>query len=305
MYEYRTRLHLAEMRKEKGTGKKPEIEIIGSRKSQNEVEIPPNIAQQTYQQKYSAPAQPSIQKPAPMQQIQKPSLQQPIQKPSFSQSAASMPAPFIENQKTPAPQPTKTTSQVQQNPELASAIEAKFGGKISDQKIAELEEKINELLNKKAITKDQAISDIRGADSDRIVESFNKLISLIEMEHLAKQDAVQKRAIKSSTPIEPVQLKKQEIVEKGIEKQLQQQEITTSFDQILSIVKEKGRISSKDLAKSQNVPEKKVIELCKLLEDENLIVLNYLPVGGVIAQDINYLPPKGKTQKKEDENAKD
>ena len=369
MYEYRTRLHLSEIRlkdAEVPPAKNLNIEVIGSPPRQKELKIQSNISSLTLnapQAQQNIPIQPQQQAPIQFpQNIRSPQPQQPIPiqpqqamqnyppkqtpiQPQKKYQFQSTQQPPIQAQQTKVPQqpipiqpqqaiqnyPPKQTPiqpqkkypvpQMQQNsampqsaektpawgrtntvPEIkiASALEEKLGGRISDAKLAALEEKISQLLKQKVISPDKVLSDIQQIDSNRIVESFNKLISLIEMEHAAKQDLQDKR-IKSSTPIEPVRLKKTDFKVESKDKELEKTEINTNFDKLLSIVREQGKISSKELSKLLGLKENQITDLCKILEDENLVTLNYQPVGGVIIQDIHYRPKNAKGKGDSDE----
>jgi len=61
-------------------------------------------------------------------------------------------------------------------------------------------------------------------------------------------------------------------------------EIFTTIDQMFEIIKEKKKISLKNLSKILNVPEDLVEDWSKILEERNLVEIDYPPIGSPVVK---------------------
>ncbi|MDO8627517.1 MAG: hypothetical protein Q7K42_03565 [Candidatus Diapherotrites archaeon] len=69
---------------------------------------------------------------------------------------------------------------------------------------------------------------------------------------------------------------------KGIEKDLKMESVSTDFDKVLALVKQKGKISMDDAIKVLGMPKERIIEIAEILEDDNLVKVVYPPIGSTM-----------------------
>ncbi len=66
---------------------------------------------------------------------------------------------------------------------------------------------------------------------------------------------------------------------KGVEKNLEKETISTDFDKVLLLVKKNGKIKLSDAVKELNLPSERITVIAEVLEENNLIKINYPPIG--------------------------
>lgn len=203
---------------------------------------------------------------------------------------------------------------VQKSTYISSVIRNKAAGKIDENRIAEMESQVNNLLQKHRVSQHEVVEGIRNLDTNKLINSFDRLISLLEMEHEAKQDAKNAQEAKNSqdamqskaevhetthTDIAPPKRQKEE-VPKGVEKEIVQKQLITDFDRILDFVKKQGSTTSGKISSELKITKKQVLSCCELLEKDDLLVLNYPPIGDIKVRDADYIPPKKNKKSKGD-----
>ncbi|MCX8158400.1 MAG: hypothetical protein N3D73_01920 [Candidatus Diapherotrites archaeon] len=154
-------------------------------------------------------------------------------------------------------------------------LEEKAKGKIDENKLKELEQKLEFLVKQKNIPPNEIEKELNSLDTKSFVESFNKLVSLLEIEHKAKEiySKPSYREIEKYGPIH----EKEKI--KGIIVELQKHRIITDLDKIVSYLSEKKKASTGEISKVLNIDKKKVLDYAEILEDEGVVIINYLPIG--------------------------
>ncbi len=183
---------------------------------------------------------------------------------------------------------------VQLTPKAIKVLEGGTPPEVTDERVAEIEEHIGELLKKYKIP--TAGTERESLNKDRIIQDFDKLINLIELEKRAKKFAEEKPAETSRIELPRVERKKKEI--KAIEKEIKKYRIVTDFDRVLSYVREKGKVSEGKARKELKMAKKQFKECRNILDKSGLIKIVYPPIGGVQLADVNYKGKKKKNKKK-------
>ena len=165
-------------------------------------------------------------------------------------------------------------------PNIDTAIKEKArGSSASPSEIADIEKKLTTLLKQYNIPEKAVASHIQSLDSNRLVNDFQKLISLIE----TKKENATAELIKPAPGFDIntgiIAKKKEKIV--GTEREIRKAKIETSFDRVLNLVQVKGIISLNDAANQLGMGKKEVQECAEILERSRLIKLSYPPIGSV------------------------
>jgi hypothetical protein len=187
--------------------------------------------------------------------------------------------------------------------DLDRAIREKAAaGHVSRKQVDRIEEKLGELLEKYKIPENALAAHVQTLDSNRLVQDFQKLISLIERK---KEDATAE-LIKPAPGFDistgVIARKREKLI--GKEKDIIKTKIETSFDRLLRLVQLKGIINLNDAAKQLGMNKKDVQECAEILERNKLIQLNYPPIGAVKLVYPGYLEWKQKQKVKEREEKK-
>ncbi|MDO8627086.1 MAG: hypothetical protein Q7K42_01345, partial [Candidatus Diapherotrites archaeon] len=156
-------------------------------------------------------------------------------------------------------------------------IESKAAGKIDNDRLQNIESKIDQLMKQYNISETEIRSEVERLDAGQLVKDFDKLINLIELEHKANSLAQQPISYNPFDKSEQQQIKKQEV--KSIIKEVQMHRIVTDLDRILSFVKENRTVSLKDLNQKLNIDRKRITENAEILEKHGLVKIEYPPVG--------------------------
>ncbi len=183
--------------------------------------------------------------------------------------------PKVEEVKVPEKEKTSVEREIEKKALSIGLNHAKFGDR---------EKKVGTLMKKYNIPEKEMESEIKKLNTEKLLGDFDKLISLIEIEHRAK--GLEKEAPK---PFEKTFIgykKKKEA--KTILKEIEKHKIITDFDKILNYVNEKGSVKMGELKKELNMDSKRLKECCNILEKNNLIKVEYPPVGDVRVISMNY-----------------
>ena len=165
---------------------------------------------------------------------------------------------------------------------------------VTDERVAEIEGHIGGLMKKYSIP--AAGTEKSSLNKDRIIQDFDKLINIIELEKKAKKFVEEKPAETSRIEIPRVERKKEEI--RAIAKEIKKYRIITDFDRVLSYVREKGKVSESQARKDLKMTAKQFKECRNILDKSELIKVIYPPIGGVQIADVNYKGKKKKNKKK-------
>lgn len=192
-----------------------------------------------------------------------------------------------------------------EKPRLASrierAIEEKAGGRISKDQIDRIESDLAQLLRRHKIPDESMEQRIMSLNSDRLVEDFHKLITLLEVQQASKIE----EQIKPAPDFEDMTItaqKKEKVP--TMEKEIIKARIETDFDRILNIVKFKGTAGLDEVAKELGMDKARVQEYSNILEENRLIELIYPPIGPMKLAYPGYLRWKETQRKKADEEKK-
>ena len=141
-------------------------------------------------------------------------------------------------------------------------------------------------MKKYNIPSEEIESKVEGMETAKLIDSFNKLISLLELEKKAEQELNRVYRIPTVTGFKESAKKVEEI--KGIATELKKHRIITDFDRVLTLVDDEGRISIGEAAKRLEISKKRVEECAEILEKDKLIEISYPPIGDAFVQVIDY-----------------
>lgn len=174
-------------------------------------------------------------------------------------------------------------------------LEEKARGKINESRLLEIEEKIDRLMKTYNVPQTEIERRIEDIDTTKVIDSFNKLINLIELEHKAKE-------IEASKPVGMPKAFTETAKEvekiKGMAIELKKHRIVTDFDRIISLVNKRGKIKLGEIAKNLNISKKRAEECCNLLEEEGLVEIEYPAIGDVWVEVKDYKDMKKLFEKK-------
>ncbi|MFH1391218.1 MAG: hypothetical protein ABIH20_02810 [Candidatus Diapherotrites archaeon] len=162
---------------------------------------------------------------------------------------------------------------------INSFLEKKAQGKIDEQKLGELEGKVERLMKQYNISENEIEKKLGNTETGDLVASVNKLVSILELEKKANQTLNPEKietAMRFTTPMK----KKEEV--KGIVTEIKKQRIVTDFDKVLNYISKNEEAKMGKIAKELNIPRKRVEECCNLLEKEKQVLLLYSPIGDAV-----------------------
>ncbi|HLC92756.1 MAG TPA: hypothetical protein VJH23_03540 [archaeon] len=242
---------------------------------------------QPAQQAKAPPAQ-QMQAPAreqPLQQAAKPSPQpkplQAVPKPAAKPAMASPQA--ISTKKTVA---NGSPALSENQDSLAAFLAHKAGGNIDAGKLSEIESKVNNVMQKYSIPQSEVEKRLDGASTQDVLNSIDRLVSLMELEKKANISAATAHKIKTAIPVTESVKQKAEVV--GIAAEIKKHQLVTEFDGVYSIIKQQGRVGLGQIAKSLKLPMRKVEDCCAILRDKGLIEVVYPAIGEPMAQSMDY-----------------
>jgi len=158
---------------------------------------------------------------------------------------------------------------------IDSIIEGKVKGKVDEEKLKSIEEKVKDLAQKYNISKEEIEKDVQKLDTGKLLSNFDRLIGLLELEH--KAHTLLKEAPLELDKAFVGDVKKEEV--KGIIKEIKKYRIVTDYDKILNYVNEKGVVKKRELIKELEIKDFMVKQCCETLESSGLIRMEYPPIG--------------------------
>jgi len=176
---------------------------------------------------------------------------------------------------------TETKKAVSQT-KVHQILRAKARGKIDDERLGELENKITELAKRYNLSEQELEQDVLNIDTNKTLESFNKLVSLIDLEREANRRLNQVRIV--GVPKAFKESAKEVEMVKGIATEIKKHRIVTDFDKIISIVNQQGNLKLSKLSAQLKIDKKTCAGLLSDLEDEGLLELKYPAFGEVTVQ---------------------
>ncbi|MEW6295539.1 MAG: hypothetical protein AB1467_04570 [Candidatus Diapherotrites archaeon] len=157
---------------------------------------------------------------------------------------------------------------------IDSVIEEKVRGKVDEEKLKSIEEKVKVLAEKYNISKEEIERNVQKLDTTKLLTNFDKLISLLELEH--KAHTVKEAPLELDKAFVG-EVKKEEV--KGTLKEIKKYRIVTDYDKILNYVNEKGIVKKGELGKELGIKDSAVKQCCETLEESGLIRIEYPPLG--------------------------
>ncbi|MFH1239804.1 MAG: hypothetical protein V1672_01180 [Candidatus Diapherotrites archaeon] len=176
--------------------------------------------------------------------------------------------------------------------------------KIDHKRVAELETHVKGLMKRHEIS-ESTISDVGAVDKNKIIEDFDKLINLIDLEKHTKDLMREEHKSSHDDKIEMTNLmpvtsgdshKKDQI--KSIAKEIIKYKIVTDFDNVLQYVKSHGKVSENQLVKDLKIDRKRLHAATEVLENNELIKIEYPPFGSAIIYDAAYKKPEKEKKNK-------
>ncbi len=167
---------------------------------------------------------------------------------------------------------------------------------VTHERVEEIEKYVGDLLKKYKISKEEVEKEFGTLDKNRIIQDFDKLINLIELEKEAKKMEAKEIAAPPKTEIPFISRKKEKI--KAMAKEIKKYRIVTDFDGVLNYVRKKGKVNVTKARKELHMDKKRFKECCDVLEKSKLIKIEYPAIGRMKLLDINYKEEKKKKGKK-------
>jgi predicted transcriptional regulator len=162
-------------------------------------------------------------------------------------------------------------------------LESKSTGKSNEEKLAELEQKMDSMLDRyhPNLLKINP-KPLKKINQAELFHTMGNLLNLFELEHRAKQfDEPKKEVVET---VEPAGKPSREEIQ-AIAIELQKHRIITELDKIIELVKQRERVSMTELSKLLGMPRNAALERCELLEKNGLISIHYPPLGDPVAFD--------------------
>ena len=294
--EYRNRLIELEERK-KIAEKRPKIEATPVSKKA--------LASKARDLAHQALRNAETWQPAPTKKIVRETVQITSGKPTPTRAIPRMPtqvAPARATGRTLWRGPPRRASNVERiaptpaplTPKAIQVLRAGTPPEVTNERVAEIEGHIGELLKKYRISAEGP--ERESLNKDRIIQDFDKLINLIELEKRAKKFSEETHMESSRIELPRMKRKQNEI--KAIAKEIKKYRIVTDFDRVLSYVREKGKVSESMAIKDLKMAGKQFKECRNILDKSELIKVVYPPIGGLWLMDINYKAKKKEKKKK-------
>ena len=173
---------------------------------------------------------------------------------------------------------------------------SKVSAEINRQKIDEIESHMSDLLKKYKISDKGVEREVGNLDKNKIIQDFDKLINLIELEKETKELNEMESMPREKIPLPITSQKKEKI--KAIAKEIKKHKIVTDYDLILAMVMEKGKAGGEEIRKILKMDKKHFKECCDILENDKLVKITYPTIGRMKIMDINYKEPEKEKKKK-------
>ncbi|MFH0955052.1 MAG: hypothetical protein V1777_03025 [Candidatus Micrarchaeota archaeon] len=200
-----------------------------------------------------------------------------------------------------APRAAPNTAEVQSVlKELRGALQKKAeegNASISSEQLNEFEGRISKLLGERTVSKQNVMEGIAAIDSNRVIEGFTRLSEILERElHKDRIISAEDEQLRLADLITNKKDKKRLV---GTEKTLEKKELITDFDKILEIVRQKGQVKLSELTVLLKMDKIAVKEACDILEENNLVRIDFPPIGEPRVVDVNFEKQKNKKTGKE------
>lgn len=219
--------------------------------------------------------------------------------PYMPQMVSPAPVQFSQNQTSAVPAQNQEEIQATLK-ELKGALAKKAGEAptpISSEQLEQFEQRLSQLLEQRPVSREHVMQGIASIDSSRVIEGFTRLSEILEHElHGDRRITAEEEQLQMSDLVSQKKDKKKMV---GIEKTLEKKELITDFDKILEIVRQKGQIKLSELTVLLKMDKNAIKEACDILEENNLVHLEFPPIGEPRVVDINFEKQKNKKNVKE------
>jgi len=195
------------------------------------------------------------------------------------------------------------------SPQMQRFLEDRFGN--SDEKrLLGLEKDVGKLMQKFNLSESEVEKRLLDIDASKAIESFDKLVSLIELEQKTQrliQEQLEIEREKKPRLDEKADFgrdfgsgipERKKLEVKAVVEELVKHRIVTDFDKLLELVQSKGKIGYNQALKELKIPEAKLHECLAVLEENSLVRVDYPPIGPAVIFDINYSAPAKKIPEK-------
>jgi unconventional prefoldin RPB5 interactor 1 len=188
-------------------------------------------------------------------------------------------------------------------PEKPTGIIKRIAPKTSEQKVMEMEEKLQQVIRKNRLSESQIRREFEFVSSKDLMKKFDKILSGIEKKYAQEETkTIEDSALKEAAHVTTFVKKKKKM--EGKVKEIHEKKIITDFDKLLQLVKQKGKVKEKDAAKTLGLTPERIKECYTVLEKNELIRIEYPLIGGVRIVSKDYVEPKkeknNKKKKKSD-----
>lgn len=186
-----------------------------------------------------------------------------------------------------------------------SLIEQKLSGKVNENKIDEIERNIHTAMKKHDISEKEVSESIKSIDKGNLVEGFDRLLDLLELEKETQKMIAEKFPAPAETRI--VKSEKLEYGVTGIPNQekikaiateISKHRIVTDFDRLLEYVGKNGRIDIQKAMKELKMDKKKILEVSSVLQEADLLKVEYPAIGSPVLVISGYKKPEKKKEEK-------
>lgn len=158
---------------------------------------------------------------------------------------------------------------------LKQSITQKLAGKVDEEKISELNENLERMLSTHQLNKETVQGRIDEIESSRVLEGFMHLMEMIESQRPAKPEQIHM----VPDDLRGLEFHKKKDRPEGKQKELEKKELVTDYDRILEEVRKKGSVPLEELAKNLEIEKKSLKEFLGVLENANLVVIDYPAIG--------------------------
>ncbi len=169
-----------------------------------------------------------------------------------------------------------------------SAFPGSLSGAVQDSVQSKVQ---TEIKTSQSVPK-SGISEVSGSvqvqDESKLFNKIDKLVDLMTANHEVKNVVQDSENYSTVGKV----LKAPEF--SSVEKEISRKKIVSDFDRLLDLVKEKGEVSEIEAMSLLGLKRERFIECCELLEQNDLIKLDYPLFGGIIVKDANFVDSKKK-----------
>lgn len=222
-----------------------------------------------------------------------------------SLDGSSKPVEVSPRQEAVQARPAVQQPPVSLSPQMQHFLEERFGNS-DEERLLGLEKNVEKLMQKFNLSEAEVERRMAGIDSSKTIESFDKLVGLIELEQKTQrliQEQLELEREKKARREEKVDFgkdfgsgtperRKEEV--KAVVEEIAKHRIVTDFDKLLDLVQSKGKVKYAQAAKDLKISDSKMKECLSVLEENQLVHVEYPPIGSPVIFDVNYSPPQKK-----------